>query len=422
MRHFQISVLGLSVCLFCSLDVRADLLGYWSADSSSGTGTLLVNDQGNSDLDGEIFGAEFTADGDGHTGLPGDYAVSFPGEDDDYVVIPATDETFEEITITAWVNGLQLGAWAGLVVSRTSPQPIGLDFHDFDGTLTYIWNDNSAETWGFISDVAVPEDEWTLVALTIDPEKATLYAGVQGGDLEYAVNEIPHFPQDNFAEWRWAEDDGFAGARNFSGLMDDVSIWNEALSLEDIEALHSGAATPLTLRGGGLTGDYNNNGALDSGDLDLQSQGIKDQDLTFDLNGDGTVDYDDRVEWVHELKGTWIGDADFSGEFTSGDLVDVFTTGKYETGEMAGWTEGDWDGDMLFDSGDFVAAFSDGGYELGPRPAAAAVPEPTGFLLPSLAVLAMGLARRRLQGERARGPRVQPEARCIPNSGHPAVS
>ena len=281
-----------------------------------------MNDQGNADLDGEIFGAEFTADGEGHTGLPGDYAVSFPGEDEDYVVIPATDETFEEITITAWVSGLQVGAWAGLVVSRAGPQPIGLDFHDFDGTVNYIWNDDSAETWGFISDVVIPEDEWTLVALTIDPDKATLYAGSKGGELEFAVNEIPHFPQDNFSEWRWAEDDGFAGARNFSGLMDDVSIWNEALSLEDLEALHSGAATPLTLRGGGLPGDFNTDGVLDAADIDdLTGQSASQMnDAKYDLNGDALVDVDDVNIWVKDLFTSWVGDANLDGEFNSGDL------------------------------------------------------------------------------------------------------
>ena len=149
MRHLLGLAFGLAVILFPSVNAQADLLGYWSADSNAGAGTLLSNDQGNSDLDGEIVGAEFTADGEGHTGMPGDFAVSFPGEDDDYVVIPATEETFEEITITAWVNGIQLGAWAGLVVSRDAVQPIGLDFHDFTGMVNYIWNDDSTEFLGF---------------------------------------------------------------------------------------------------------------------------------------------------------------------------------------------------------------------------------------------------------------------------------
>ena len=129
-------------------------------------------------------------------------------------------------------------------------------------------------------------------------------------------------------------------------------------------------------------GDYNGNGMLDAGDLDLQSQGIKDQNLKYDANGDGVVDVADRVVWTNDLKNTWMGDSDLNGVFDSSDFVIVFGEGKYETGEPATWGQGDWNGDMLFDSGDFVTAFGSGGYEMGeqpggPNPVTAAVPEPS---------------------------------------------
>jgi hypothetical protein len=155
-------------------------------------------------------------------------------------------------------------------------------------------------------------------------------------------------------------------------------------------------ATGRVTFGAGPLGDYNNNGSLDAGDLDLQSDAIATNNLAFDLTGDGKTDYGDRLHWVSVLKKTWIGDADLNGEFNSSDLVAVFTVGKYETGQPATWTEGDWDGNKTFSSSDFVAAFTHGGYELGPMPPAA-VPEPAGCLalglLGGLALL--GTARRR---------------------------
>lgn len=396
MRTFLATTLTIVVTLLAASTVRADLLGYWSADSNGGTGTLLTNDQGNGDLDGEIVGASFTSSGGGHTGLPGDFAVSFPGEDDDYVVIPATEETFDEITITAWVSGIQNGAWAGLVVSRAAGQPIGLDINDFNGTANYIWNDNSAETWSFFSDLIIPEDEWALVALTIDADQATLYVGPKGGELEFAANEIPHFPQDNFAEWRWAEDDCCGGARNFSGLMDDVSIWNEALSLEDIQRLHQGDATPLTLRGGGVAtpGDFDGNNLLDAQDINLLTDAVRtgSTDTRYDLNGDSQVNAADRSVWVDELFGTYFGDANLDGEFSSSDFVLVFTAGQYEDtieGNSV-WETGDWNGDGDFNSSDFVQAFSAGGFEQGPRGAVAAVPEPSSVVLVAIGFLLLG--------------------------------
>ncbi len=141
------------------------------------------------------------------------------------------------------------------------------------------------------------------------------------------------------------------------------------------------ALTLELLPGNPVTGDYNNDGQLDVGDLNLQAVAIAGgQDPPeYDLNNDGLVNFADRKQWVEVLKETWIGDANLDGEFNSSDMVEVFAQGKYETGEDAAWNEGDWDGNLKFDSSDMVAAFAGGGYEKGKRPEAAvsAVPEPS---------------------------------------------
>lgn len=179
------------------------------------------------------------------------------------------------------------------------------------------------------------------------------------------------------------------------GLNEQIFLDGFGNSLDD--QIHFGNAV-VVVSAGGPVGDFNQNGMLDAGDLDLQAQAMKDQDVSFDLNGDGVVDQQDRLYWVHELKQTYMGDADLDGEFNSGDLVKIFTAGKYETRNMATWAEGDWNGDMLFDSGDLVAAFIDGGYELGPRAATKSVPEPTSMivLLGLLAVLSRRSRRNNL--------------------------
>ena len=157
-----------------------------------------------------------------------------------------------------------------------------------------------------------------------------------------------------------------------------------------------------------LPGDFNENGQLDSEDLDLQAQVIMGQPggPEYDLNNDDVVDYADREIWVEELKNTWIGDANLNGEFNSGDMVQVFSRGKYETGQSAGWEDGDWNGDTVFGSGDMVAAFVAGGYEKGlrpggPNPAVSAVPEPASVTLLVTVLIGLASFRRRL-GLRAR--------------------
>ncbi|MDG2381101.1 MAG: hypothetical protein P8N76_05465 [Pirellulaceae bacterium] len=142
----------------------------------------------------------------------------------------------------------------------------------------------------------------------------------------------------------------------------------------------------------GIVGDFDSSGILDAVDIDLLTDAIlgNSTDLKFDVNFDGGVDYGDRREWVEVLRGTYFGDTNLDGEFSSTDLVAVFQLGEYEDGIAANstWSAGDWNGDRDVDSADLVIAFQAGGYEQGPRPSLA-VPEPTG--LHSLLLIAMAI-------------------------------
>ncbi|MFC1759275.1 LamG-like jellyroll fold domain-containing protein [Planctomycetota bacterium] len=147
--------------------------------------------------------------------------------------------------------------------------------------------------------------------------------------------------------------------------------------------------------GDGVEGDFNNNGMRDVADLDLLADAMASGDTAFDLNGDGNVNFEDRRVWVEELSNTFIGDANFDGQFNSSDFVTVFGAAKYEkAGVAANWDEGDWNGDGFFNSSDFVAAFTGGGYEAGPRDGGLqTVPEPSSIAL--LLIGLLGLVNRR---------------------------
>ena len=118
-------------------------------------------------------------------------------------------------------------------------------------------------------------------------------------------------------------------------------------------------------------------------------------DPTARLDDGSLTDSTERADYVHNVLGTWIGDSNFDGEFNSTDFVEVFTAGQYED-DLEGnstWATGDWNGDSEFNSSDFVAAFGDAGYEAGLR-GAAAVPEPSSFVLLLIGVLAFVRRRR----------------------------
>ena len=186
--------------------------------------------------------------------------------------------------------------------------------------------------------------------------------------------------------------------KSFQGWIDEVAVWNEALSEADILSLFNGDISKWV--GGGVAGDFDGNDLLDVNDINLlaasSASGLN--EAGFDLTGDGSVNGADVTEWIKNIAISWVGDANVDGEFNSGDFVAVFTAGKFETDQTATWAEGDWNGDGQFNSGDFVAAFTDGGFEMGPRPAAAAasVPEPSSIALTLVGAFALlGLRRRK---------------------------
>lgn len=171
-----------------------------------------------------------------------------------------------------------------------------------------------------------------------------------------------------------------------AGIFDEFKIYDAALTAGELLYLYSV---------GNVLGDFNGNGMLDTADLDEMAVGMVANDTSYDVDGDGDIDVDDRVFWVNDLATTWMGDSDFDGEFGSADLVAVFQAGKYEADVLATWAEGDWNGDQRFGSGDLVAAFQNGGYEAGPFAAELnLVPEPSGILLMLMSVLGLLGARR----------------------------
>ena len=218
----------------------------------------------------------------------------------------------------------------------------------------------------------------------VDSPQSDCHKGLSNGEIAGEVGDIC-LPTEAFGDFTFELPKGNEIVVRFAAL----TTWgNELIGIDNVRIL-----------GNDLPGDYNGDGALDAADLDRQAEEIaKDEpDLgKFDENSDGTVDYSDRVVWAHDHKGIYIGDANMDKEFNSGDLVAVFTTGKYESGRDASWTEGDWNGDGKFDSGDFVVAFADGGYESGPFMAPAAIPEPSSmtFVLLGMAMMAGRLRRR----------------------------
>jgi hypothetical protein len=110
-----------------------------------------------------------------------------------------------------------------------------------DGTgmseLGYTWNQNT--TWSFDSFLFPPANQWSLVALVIQPSQATLYL-INSNGVQTAVNAIPQDTEEFGVAWRIGADaqDGGNGGRTFPGSIADVSLYLSALSGSQVSALY----------------------------------------------------------------------------------------------------------------------------------------------------------------------------------------
>ncbi|MCA9212055.1 MAG: hypothetical protein KDB27_03245 [Planctomycetales bacterium] len=116
-----------------------------------------------------------------------------------------------------------------------------------------------------------------------------------------------------------------------------------------------------------MPGDFDGDSDFDLDDVNtlMFATGTPEADPRFDLNEDGRVNRSDLVVWVKDIKQTTFGDANLSGSFSTGDLVQVFQANEYEDDieHNSRWETGDWNGDGEFDSGDLIEAFGNGKFD-----------------------------------------------------------
>jgi len=216
-------VLGLVIANITEAQDDPNLIGWWKLDEESGT---IAGDSSGYGNDGTVVG--------GAPWVSGyiDSALDLDG-DDDYVDCgydPIFD-TANEMTVAAWVTIRSIPtAWACVIAKgeyswRISNENTETRFH-FGIT---IW---SASNPSIPGDTAVGLDEWHHVAGTYDGANINVYLD---GSLDGTVATTSPIGV-NAANVLIGENPEAAG-RNWDGLIDDVRIYNRALSQAEIGEL-----------------------------------------------------------------------------------------------------------------------------------------------------------------------------------------
>jgi len=219
-----ILVLGL-VGTSAAQDIDPSLVGWWKFDE--GTGDTAADSSGNGN-DGTLNGPVEWTD-EGHDGA----AIKFTGPYN-YVLVPDAPSLnpTREITISAWINP----SWTGnnRIVQKST------EGSDNQYRLIKEWGDNLVFHLPGLSPDRLefpgcpPAGEWTHLAAVYDGSRMIVYyngsvAGEQESSGEMSISDGPIFIGTKHSTAPAGDE--------FNGILDDIRIYNRALSQSEINRL-----------------------------------------------------------------------------------------------------------------------------------------------------------------------------------------
>ncbi|MDB4438337.1 lamin tail domain-containing protein [bacterium] len=219
----------LALLLIATHRVEAELVAHWPLDGNAED--LLGNHNGSDS--GVTFGAEGAAN---HTGT----AAEFNGSNSTITVPFDSATNPESFTLSMWVNADSTNGFASPVTSRDdTPGSVHgyLVYNDSGGNWNF-WTGTGGPSgaWNQMSGGPVEVGSWTHLAVSYDDTSETkrLYVNGALAASNSATNLYsPNGPQSENLHIGSGADTG--GSFYFDGLIDDVALWDHALTPSEIE-------------------------------------------------------------------------------------------------------------------------------------------------------------------------------------------
>ncbi|HVU09026.1 MAG TPA: LamG-like jellyroll fold domain-containing protein [Verrucomicrobiae bacterium] len=242
---------------------KASLVGLWRFNEGSGTNVFDSSGFGNN---GFLIGENGNVPAwvAGQAGFGGALYLTNNGADHAGIVIPATDSLLigetetNPWTITLWAYEDSDGtgdfvANYGRFLVIDDGTALQLESGASGDGEFYTWsraNEAWQVTWGFDSDISPLLDQWEHWALVYDGTNLTLYRnGNQGPDggvetmpVTAAIGGYPDFTNSIIIGTELDQ----GGDRNWNGMLDDVAVFDVALSQSQIQKVMSGNFSDFT--------------------------------------------------------------------------------------------------------------------------------------------------------------------------------
>jgi Alpha galactosidase A/Concanavalin A-like lectin/glucanases superfamily/Alpha galactosidase C-terminal beta sandwich domain/Alpha-galactosidase, CBM13 domain len=159
------------------------------------------------------------------------------GVNNSWITIPALNLNSDTVTFTAWIYPLGSQAtYTGLVFCRSGSTVAGMNYNSAGTDLGYTWNNDSG-SWGWSSGVQPPANQWSFVAVVVQPSSTTVYL-INTNGLQSATNFLSQLTQAFAGNGTIGTDTYSSAARVFSGVIDEVAVFNYALTPSQIEQLY----------------------------------------------------------------------------------------------------------------------------------------------------------------------------------------
>lgn len=290
MKRLPVSLFVLILLAWTAGASRADLVGLWRFDEEASPGL----DSSGNDHTGQIRGDAAWVNDPERGGV-----MDFDG-DQDYLEVEDTDLLSIEgdITIAAWANFVSFESWNSIVSKSGADETNKPAPYDM-----YTSNNNNGRVSMFIgngsnslqNNIATDPPElgvWQHIAATVSAD----------GEVFHYLNGEPNGEGTIEAEAVDNDTNLFIGSRadfvtNMLGQLDDVAIFNEVLTPEQINTIRLGDFGPFGVGGDFILGDFNSDGVLNLDDYNIMLANFHmvgayaDGDLDFD----GVVGFTDFV-------------------------------------------------------------------------------------------------------------------------------